>query len=102
MLKSLLKLQSRDNMAQETLQFASRRSESNTNQSMATVPVWNNFWEAKYGKIDVMMHVPSGYINASLICKADGKKFSNWYRLKFTKAAIEEMARAITDRKSVV
>src|SRR5277367_5896104 len=85
-------------MAQETLKFTSRRCESNTNQSMATVPVWNNLWEANYGTIDVMMHVPSGYINASLICKGHGKKFSNWYRLKFTKAAIEEIAQAITLR----
>src|SRR5277367_3716386 len=85
-------------MAQETLKFTSRRCASNTNQSMATVPVWNNFWEAKYGTIDVMMHVPSGYINASLICKGHGRRFSNWYRLKFTKAAIVEMAMAISLR----
>src|SRR5277367_4818905 len=85
-------------MAQETLKFESRRSASNTNQSLAVVPVWNNFWEAKYGTFPVMMHVPSGYINVSQLCKDHGRRFSNWYRLKSIKAMIEEIAMAITLR----
>jgi hypothetical protein len=37
-------------------------------------------------------HFASGYLNATAMCKANGKKFHDWYQNQFAKDLVEELS----------
>jgi len=61
-------------MAQAMVEFKGEPA-TNPNLALAVEQVWHNFWKAKYSVYPVMMHVLSGYINVSQICKDYGTQF---------------------------
>ena len=86
-------------MVQElVLSTKAKANNENPNAALGVEKVWNVFWKAKYGVLPVMMHMPSGYINVSQICKEYDTQFSNWHRLKQVKSMIVDMAAGITLR----
>lgn len=42
----------------------------------------DNYWFANYGPFNVIMDKSNGYINATKLCRAGGKEFKDWSRLK--------------------
>jgi len=44
----------------------------------------NNYWYGLYGEFRVVMDRNTGYINATKMCRAGGKDFHDWSRLKST------------------
>jgi KilA-N domain/Protein of unknown function (DUF3627) len=42
----------------------------------------DNFWYGLYGEFQVVIDASDGYVNASKMCRAGGKKFKEWKRLK--------------------
>jgi len=86
-------------MAQEMRKFDGVATDANAaNQALCTEKVWQNFWKATYGTFPVMMHLPSGYINAAQLCNAHDARFADWHRLKSVKSMIVGMAEGITLR----
>ena len=48
---------------------------------------------AKLGEFDVVMMVKNGYINATKLCRKNGKDFFDWTRLKGTKILLNHLDR---------
>src|SRR5271163_3554508 len=85
-------------MAQAMVNFAGDKAKANLNEALTVGKLWNNFYMAKYAAFEVTMHLPSGYINVSPICKEHGKQIKHWNSLKNSKQMIADMAEAITLR----
>src|SRR5277367_1747691 len=86
-------------MAQEMRKFDGVATDDNAaNKELCTEKVWQNFWNATYGTFQVMMHLPSGYINATQLCNAHDAQFRHWSNLESVKKMIAGMAEGITLR----
>ena len=51
----------------------------------------DNFWLGQYGDFQVVMMQDSSYVNASKLCKDDGKKFKHWLENAASKRLIKAL-----------
>jgi len=84
-------------MAQAMVEFIGEPA-TMSNEAICEEKVWNNFWKGKYSVFDVLIHKPSGYINATQISKGHNTQFGDWFRLKNVKKQIADIAAGITER----
>jgi hypothetical protein len=52
------------------------------------------------GGIEVISRVEDGYINATQLCKAGGKEYSNWYKNSKTDEFLEELSTVLLIRRT--
>ncbi len=48
--------------------------------------------ESKFGEAAIRQRKPDGYLNATDMCKANNKKYNDWYRLDSTKEYLNELS----------
>src|SRR5271156_2028399 len=51
----------------------------------------NNYWYGLYGDFHVVLDKTNGYANATKMCRAGGKDYKDWSRLKGTQELIQTL-----------
>jgi hypothetical protein len=64
--------------------------------------IYKSYYNATYGGLDTVMHMDTGYVNISQLCKTFKRQFGNWHRNKATKAMIDDLAEQLTHAGSPV
>ena len=62
----------------------------------------HEFWYARYGPFKVVIHSPSGYINASKLCTECGKQLYEWKRMDGAKQLIDAVEKRIEFHKPIL
>src|SRR5277367_6162734 len=86
-------------MAQELVEFVKTDCDDDeAGCGLLGNKVWQNFYNCKYGVFTTFVHMPSGYINVTVLCSGPGKHFKHWHSLKNSKQTVTDLAEAITRR----
>ena len=62
----------------------------------------NEYWYGRYGPFKVVIHSPSGYINASKLCTECGKQLFHWKENRSSKELIDAVEKRIEFHKPIL